>query len=79
MAIKRESLHFKTAKADYVNPLKKGAKLEAGFKTSYVSSDNDAKFFDVSNGTPQNDINKTNHFLYQEYNNAGYINFSKEL
>ena len=71
-------LTLKTGKADYVNPLKKGAKLEAGFKTSDVSSDNDAKFFDASSGTPQNDTTKTNHFLYEEYNNAGYLNFSKE-
>ena len=72
-------LNFKTAKVDYVNPLKKGAKWEAGFKTSFVSSDNDARFFDVSSGTPENDVNKTNHFLYHENNNAAYLNFSKEL
>ena len=72
-------LVLKTAKVDYTNPLQKGAKLEAGFKTSHVSTDNDAKFFDASNGTPQNDVNKTNHFLYDEYNNAGYLNFGKEF
>ncbi|MEP7107774.1 MAG: TonB-dependent receptor [Ferruginibacter sp.] len=72
-------LRFKTAKVDYVNPLKKNAKWEAGFKTSFVSSDNDAKFFNVSNGTPQNDINKTNHFLYHENNIAAYANLSKEI
>ncbi len=72
-------LNFKTAKVDYVNPLKKGAKWEAGFKTSFVSSDNDARFFDMSSGTPENDVNKTNHFLYHENNNAAYLNFSKEL
>jgi hypothetical protein len=72
-------LTFKTAKADYVNPLKKGAKWEAGFKTSFVSSDNDAKFWDVSSGTPQNDVNKTNRFFYKENNNAGYLNFGKEF
>ena len=72
-------LTFKTAKVDYVNPLKKGAKWEAGFKTSFVSSDNDAKFYDVSSGTPQNDVNKTNHFLYHENNNAAYLNASKEF
>ena len=71
-------LTLKTAKADYANPFKSGAKLEGGFKTSDVSSDNDAKFFDASNGTPQNDTTKTNHFLYEEFNNAGYVNFSKE-
>lgn len=72
-------LTFKTAKVDYINPLVKGARWEAGLKTSYVSSDNDAKFFDVSTGTAVNDTTKTNHFLYKEYNNAGYINFSKEF
>lgn len=72
-------LIFKTAKIDYVNPFGKGARWETGCKTSYVSSDNDAKFYDVSSGTPVNDENKTNHFLYKEYNNAGYINFSKEF
>lgn len=72
-------LNFRTAKVDYVTPLKGNAKFETGFKTSFVSSDNDAKFFDVSNGTPQNDVNKTNHFLYKESNNAGYINFSKQF
>lgn len=71
-------LTLKTAKFDYVHPLKNGAKWEAGAKTSFVSSDNDAKFFDVSDGTPQNDINKTNHFIYHENNQAAYVNFSKE-
>jgi iron complex outermembrane receptor protein len=70
-------LQFTTIKSDYVNPLNKNAKLEAGFKLSFVSSDNDAKFFDVSNGSPVNDANKTNHFFYKENNNAAYLNFSK--
>jgi hypothetical protein len=72
-------LSFKTARIDYVHPLKAKAKLEAGLKTSFVSSDNDAKFFDVSNGTPQNDVNKTNRFIYKENNNAGYLNYRKEF
>ncbi|MFL5789415.1 MAG: TonB-dependent receptor domain-containing protein [Flavisolibacter sp.] len=71
-------LTLKTGKVDYSNPLRKGAKFELGFKTSYVSSDNDARFNDLSTGIPENDTTKTNHFLYQEYNNAAYINFSKE-
>jgi hypothetical protein len=71
-------LTLKTAKADYVHPLKKGAKFEAGAKTSFVSSDNDAKFFDMSSGSPVNDMNKTNQFFYQENNNAAYMNFSKD-
>ena len=68
-----------TVKSDYVNPLKNNAKLETGFKLSFVSADNDAKFRDVSSGTPQNDVNKTNRFYYKENNNAAYINFSKDF
>jgi len=72
-------LTFKTGKIDYVNPLRGGAKWEAGFKTSFVSSDNDAKFWNLSSGSPVNDINKTNRFFYEENNNAAYLNFSKEF
>lgn len=70
-------LNLATLKADYVHPLKKQAKLEAGFKTSWVKTDNDARFFDMSNGTPQDDVNKTNHFYYNENINAAYVNFKR--
>src|SRR5436190_13752457 len=40
-------LTLRTARLDYVHPLKNKAKVEAGGKISFVSSDNDAKFFDV--------------------------------
>ncbi len=70
-------LTLKTAKFDYTNPLKKAMKLEAGFKTSYVSSDRDAQFFNVQSGSTEVDTNKTNHFIYEEFNNAAYLNLSK--
>lgn len=69
---------LKTAKIDYTNPMKGGARFEAGVKASYVSSDKDARFFNVFPGVTQVDEAKTNHFLYEEYNYAGYLNFSKE-
>ena len=72
-------LLLRSGKIDYVHPLKKGAKFEAGIKSSYVSSDNDARFTDMSSGTPENDVNKTNRFFYHEYNNAGYVNISREF
>jgi outer membrane receptor protein involved in Fe transport len=74
----RGKLTLKTAKVDFTNPLKGGAKLEAGLKTSYVSSDNDAKFFNVLPNETVVDEGKTNRFFYEEYNNAAYTNFSKE-
>lgn len=72
-------LTIKTGKIDYTNTLKKAGKFELGAKTSFVSSDNDAKFFNVSTGTPVNDTTKTNRFYYDENNNAGYINYSQEF
>lgn len=68
-----------TVKADYTHPLKNGAKIEAGFKTSFVETDNDVVFYDVSNGAPEYDSSKSNHFIYKENNHALYVNFSKEF
>lgn len=72
-------LQIRSFKADYVNPLKNNAKWEAGMKTSLVTADNDAQFFDVSNpDAPLFDTTKSNHFLYRENLNAAYLNASKE-
>jgi hypothetical protein len=72
-------LILRTAKVDYVNPLPKDAKFEVGFKTSYVSSDNDAKFYNVLSSGTVVDVTKTNRFFYKEYNNAAYANFSRNF
>ncbi|MCD6011621.1 MAG: TonB-dependent receptor [Flavipsychrobacter sp.] len=71
---------IRSFKADYAHPLKNGAKIEAGIKISYVTADNDLKFF---NGVDNNthyvlDTTKTYHFIYKENINAAYINFSKD-
>jgi hypothetical protein len=65
-------------KSDYTHPLKKNAKFEAGVKSSYVSTSNQANFFNIINTVPQVDYNKTNTFDYRENINAGYVNFSKQ-
>ena len=39
---------IRSFKADYTNPFKNNAKLEAGIKTSYVTADNDLRFFDYT-------------------------------
>ena len=72
-------LTLKTAKVDFVNPLAKGAKMEVGVKGSVVTSDNDAKFFDVSDGRQKVDTTKTNHFIYEEGNLAAYINYNRQF
>lgn len=68
-----------SAKLDYTHPLKKEAKIEAGLKTSYVHTDNAADYFTVFGSSESPDYNKTNHFLYKENINAGYVNFNKQF
>ncbi len=73
------NLSIKSAKADYTQPLKSlDGKLEAGFKSSLVSADNDLQFYDRSNGGNVFDTTKSNHFLYDENINAAYLNGSKK-
>lgn len=67
----------RSLKADYVNPLKNNAKFEAGIKLSIVDSDNDVKFFDVTEETPVLDKSRSNHFIYRENVNAAYVSFAK--
>ncbi|HEU4553902.1 MAG TPA: TonB-dependent receptor [Chitinophaga sp.] len=73
------TIDIKTIKADYTNPFKNGAKLEAGFKVSFVESDNDARFDSLRNKTWVYDANRSNHFIYKENINAAYVNFNKQF
>lgn len=68
-------------KADYKHPLKNNATLEAGIKLSYVKTDNDAQYtiYDVDNDKWENDETRSNHFIYKEQINAGYINLQKQV
>jgi iron complex outermembrane recepter protein len=70
---------IKTLKLDYVNPLRKGGKWEAGIKTSFVRSENDVLFFDRTSGIEQLDSSQSNSFNYKENINAAYVNISKEF
>ncbi|MBL1222938.1 TonB-dependent receptor [Chryseobacterium sp. L7] len=72
------NLNIYSLKSDLTKTLKNSWKLEAGIKTSFVKADNDLKFFDASSGTPELDLNKTNHFIYEENINAAYGNVSKK-
>jgi len=67
-----------SGKADYSMPLKHGAKLDLGVKSSYVKSDNDAQYFLGDGGAFVVDSGRTNHFLYKENINAVYANYSQQ-
>jgi hypothetical protein len=69
---------IRSLKADYTNPLKGGAHIDAGMKSSYVTADNEPRFYDRSSGVDVYDSSKSDHFLYKEYINAVYVNAGKE-
>lgn len=73
------AIHIYSAKADYSQPLAGGWKLESGVKSSYTNTNNQANYFNIVNGNAITDNDKTNHFLYREAINAGYINFNKDF
>ncbi|MBI1344450.1 MAG: TonB-dependent receptor [Terrimonas sp.] len=66
-------------KADFSKPLKNGAKFEAGVKTSYVKTDNNAIYDSLNYGVLVPDLGRSNHFIYKENVNAAYANFSRPL
>ncbi len=68
-----------SGKVDYTLPLKKGAKFEAGIKSSYVKTNNDANYDSIQNGQMVHDYYRSNHFVYEENVNAAYVNYSRPL
>ncbi|MBL0184075.1 MAG: TonB-dependent receptor [Chitinophagaceae bacterium] len=68
-----------SGKVDYTLPLKKDAKFEAGFKTSFVMNDNDARYDSLKTGYSVLDSGRSNHFIYDENINAAYVNYSRPL
>ncbi|PWS27431.1 TonB-dependent receptor [Pedobacter yonginense] len=66
------------AKTDFTWPLSKTLKIETGLKSSYVVTNNDFLSEQFLGGVWQNDLGKSNNFVYKENINAAYVNFSKE-
>ncbi|MDZ4810502.1 MAG: TonB-dependent receptor [Bacteroidota bacterium] len=72
-----QNIKIYSGKADYSHPLKKGAKFEAGWKSSYVKTDNDGVYNNLVNKQPILDSGRSNHFIYKENVNAVYVNYSR--
>jgi hypothetical protein len=77
--ISPSTIHIWIGKVDFSDPLTKTSKLEAGFKYSKVTSNNDLTFGPLVNGSYTSDPNFTNHFLYTENVNAAYVNYSNKF
>ncbi|WP_259067042.1 TonB-dependent receptor domain-containing protein [Mucilaginibacter sp. X4EP1] len=73
------NIDIRTAKIDYVKPLDKTTKLEAGVKYSNVKTDNNLQVQVLNNGNFINDTTQSNHFIYTEKITAGYLNLNKQM
>ncbi|MES2329546.1 MAG: TonB-dependent receptor [Bacteroidota bacterium] len=75
------NINIYSGKLDYSQNIKGNGKFEAGLKSSYVETDNNAQYANWNNATSQYvaDINRSNHFLYKENINAAYVNMSKQF
>ena len=68
-----------SGRIDYIHPLGKNAKFEAGIKSSIVRTDNNARYDSLQDGMLVRDVNRSNHFVYEENINAAYVNMVKPL
>ena len=68
-----------SARIDYLHPISKTARFEAGIKSSIVRTDNDANYDSIQNGRIVHDLARSNHFIYEENINAAYVNLSTSL
>jgi iron complex outermembrane recepter protein len=71
-------INIYSAKVDFTKPIKKGLKFEAGVKSSFVDTKNDAGYYLIENGSRIIDYDRTNKFNYKENINAAYVNLNKE-
>jgi len=73
------TINIKSIKADYVYPVSKNMKLEAGLKSSIVRTDNDLQYEDLENGNWKSNVNRSNHFIYDETIHAAYVNANRQF
>ncbi|HWY97818.1 MAG TPA: outer membrane beta-barrel protein, partial [Bacteroidia bacterium] len=66
-------------KADYDGQLGSKGTLQAGVKSSYVKTNNSVNFYDGASSSAPVDTTQTNHFIYSENINAGYITYSRNI
>jgi hypothetical protein len=69
-----------SGKVDVVLPMKTAGKLEFGAKSSFVKNDNDAPYLSKDWTANKDTVDaRSNHFIYEENINAGYVNWSDQM
>ena len=70
-------ININSMKADYEQNFMKG-KLGIGAKSAIVKTDNDFQRYNVNASVEDLDKDRSNHFIYKENINAGYINYNRQ-
>jgi hypothetical protein len=70
-------IKINSVKTDYEQNFMKG-KLGIGAKAAAVKTDNDFERFNVYGAIEELDKDRSNHFIYKENINAGYINYNRQ-
>src|SRR5436190_2147564 len=70
-------ININSIKADYEMNFKKG-KLGFGAKTAFVKTDNNFQRYNVIGADEELDKDRSNHFVYKENINAGYVNYNRQ-
>ena len=74
-----QNIKIYSGRVDFIKPMKKGRRFEAGIKSSYVKTDNNAIYDSVTYGVIVHDLGRSNHFIYEENINAAYAQFSSPI
>lgn len=73
------TLRIFSGKADYTQTIGQSLKMETGWKTSHVKTDNIANYEYLEGNDWKPDYSKTNHFLYEETIHALYVNAQQQV
>lgn len=74
-----QDIHIYSGKVDYTKKFRKGARFEAGAKSSIVKTDNNAVYDSIVGGVKVHDFNRSNYFIYEENINAAYVNYNQPI
>jgi hypothetical protein len=67
------------AKTDYSLPLNEKSKFEAGLKSAFTETDNEAIYSTTVDGVTTPDFGLSNRFLYDEWIHAAYLNYNRSF
>lgn len=73
------SISIYAFKSDYTKPIDQTSKLDAGIKSGFTQTNNKAEYLKTYKGFTYINYDFSNQFLYNEWINAAYINYTKSF